>query len=165
MILDRELQNEILNKLASTYPNFYDFSNDYMYGTEAYNKVVTNLYYLSEHGLVTENSTLKQTGFGGYFTIQIERPTITHKGLDFLADDGGLSAILNTMTVKFDVEQFKAFINLKIQDSNLPPEQKSRLSKTLKDLPSDSIKHLVTKLIDSGWDNAGITLTSIFQSL
>lgn len=164
-ILDRSLQKEILTKLASKYPNQYDLSKEYTYGNEDYIHVTTNLYYLSEHGLVTQNSIAKQTGFGGYFDLQINSPTITHKGLDFLADDGGLSAILNSITVKFDIEQLKDLINLKIQNSNLPIEEKSQLSQTVKELPADSIKYLITKFIDVGWDNTGGALASIFQSL
>ena len=165
MRIDRSLQKDILNKLASVYPNYYDLSKEYTYGTPEYQNIVTNLYYLSEHGLVTESSILKATGFGGSFNLQLERPTITYKGLDFLADDGGLSAILNSVTVKFDIEQLKNLIDLKIQNSDLPPQEKSQLSEILKELPSESIKHIITKLIDLGWDNAGIALTSIFQPL
>lgn len=44
--------------------------------------------------------------------------------MDFLADDGGLSAILGTVIIKFETEQLKAILAAKIMSSDLSPERK-----------------------------------------
>src|SRR5882672_5223716 len=53
--------------------------------------------------------------------------TITVKGLDFLQDDGGLGAILNVVTVRFEAETLRALIEAKVDASDEPPEQKSAM--------------------------------------
>lgn len=153
MILDRNLQLELLIKLSKAYPRHYELDKDYIYNSEEYQKVIINLYYLMQHGLVEEKSLLKTTGFGGYFGLQFELPTITYKGMDFLADDGGLSAILNVVTVKFEANTLRAILASHVNNSNLESEQKKTIIDTLQELPAESIKHLTTKLLDAGLEN------------
>lgn len=153
MILDRKLQLELLTKLSTTYPRHYELDKDYLFKSEKYEKVIINLYYLMQHGLVESKSLMKTTGFGGNFGLQFELPTITHKGMDFLADDGGLSAILNVVTVKFEATTLKAILANHINHSDLPEEKKKTMLDTLDELPAESIKHLTTKLLDAGLEN------------
>ncbi|EIR5426104.1 hypothetical protein LW795_005216, partial [Salmonella enterica] len=54
----------------------------------------------------------------------MNRPAITHKGIDFIRDDGGLGAILNVQTVKFHDSTITALEDI-IRVANLPDEKKS----------------------------------------
>ncbi|KRW34741.1 hypothetical protein AO727_17865 [Acinetobacter baumannii] len=165
MILDRDLQLELLTKLSSTYPRYYNLDKDYSYNSERYKQVIVNLYYLMQHGLVEEKSLMKTTGFGGNFGLQFELPTITHKGMDFLANDGGLSAILNVVTVKFEANTLKAILANHINRADLPEEKKKTILDTIDELPAESIKHLTTKLLDAGLENIPSALIIISSYL
>jgi len=75
---------------------------------------------------------------------------ITASGLDFLAEDGGLSAILGVVTIKLHDDTIKELIGLRIQESELPPSDKKRFLDNLRELPGETTKHLVMKLVDMG---------------
>ncbi|GJI89905.1 hypothetical protein RugamoR1_30680 [Rugamonas sp. R1(2021)] len=90
---------------------------------------------------------------------------ITAAGLDFLADDGGLTAILGTVTVKLHDDTIRNLIETRIQDSDLPPEEKTGLLHQLKELRGESIKHLTMKLLDAGLENLPAALPLIQKAL
>lgn len=165
MLLDRELQLELLQKLSSTYPKYYDLNKDYKNSFEDHQIALINLYYLMQHGLVEEYSLLKSSGIGGYFELQFECPTITHKGMDFLSDDGGLTAILGVVTIKFEAAQLKLILESKILASNLSSEEKETMIDAIRTLPAEGIKHLTTKIIDTGWDNLDTLMKLIGNSI
>ncbi len=88
MELDRALQKEILIALSEIYPDAMlvpslpRFVDDRQF--------MGNLFYLKEHDLV-DGTELREPGrCRSLIDIQI-----TPKGLDFLAGDGGLQAIIN----------------------------------------------------------------------
>lgn len=164
MILDRKLQLELLEKMSSTYPEYYNFSSEYKSGNDDYKAVVANLYYLQQHNLIEERSTLASKGMDGIKRLQIHLPTINQNGLDFLADDGGLSAILGVVTIKIDPEQYRQILITRVQESNLPSEQKHQVVSALQSLSCESIKHLSTKFVDLGWDNLG-SLAQLIQNI
>ena len=164
MILDRKLQLELLEKMSSTYPDFYNFNHEYLEGTGGYAEVVANLYYLQQHNLIEERSTLRSNAMDGLKRLQIHLPTINQNGMDFLANDGGLSAILSTVTIKIDTEQFRQILLMKVSESNLPLDQKNQITSVLQELPAENIKHLSTKLLDLGWDNLG-SLMQLIQNI
>src|SRR5690606_6770709 len=99
------------------------------------------------HGLL--KSGLKQA-VSGDFNINSAELSITAKGLDFLADDGGLSAILGVVTIKIHDDQFRLLLTSSIQESNAPEEEKQKWLDQLREIPVDATKHLVHKLIDAG---------------
>lgn len=149
LLLDRQLQLEILTKLAEQYPNYYEYTN-LQSDSLPYTKLLANIYYLQEHRLITTDSVLEQAYTGGEYCFYLSSGRITKDGLDLLANDGGLSAILNTVTVKLEEQQFRALIEQKIQQSDFSDEQKTGLIDSIKQLPSEGVKHLFTKLIDLG---------------
>lgn len=153
MILDRDLQKIMLEKMSTRYPRYYNFNDDFDSNSSDYYHAVKNLFYLQEHGLVKENSVFMSKAIGGDGHIQFGNATITNKGLDFLANDGGLSAILNTVTVKFEAETLKAILENRINQSDLDPEHKQSMIDSLRELPAESIKHLTTELLTRGLDN------------
>lgn len=152
MKLDRELQRNLLTKLADHYPErdhhgtlFEPIGDD----KEAEAKVIANLLYLEEHELIEAGI---EQGMDGYYSNFGAK--ITAKGLDFLADDGGLTAILGTVTVRFHDETLRALIGQKIADAPLAPADKKKWSDALRALPADAIKHLTMKLLDEGLGHA-----------
>lgn len=169
MKLDRELQRKILEELADSYPDsiFPSCLVDYFKmsrGSYIDHKARANIIYLVELGLIEvklisvekiiENVSLSQ----GW--------KATAKGMDFLADDGGLSAILGTVTVKLHEDTLRTLIENKITESHdLAPQDKRVLIDQLRSLPGESIKHLTMKLLDKGLENLpaaiGIIQTAI----
>lgn len=153
MKLDRELQNRILTKLSESYPGV---SPDVMFTGKSTEDLNANLAYLLEHGLIHATASRGMEG-----PPKIIGPKITAKGLDFLADDGGLSAILGVVTVRFQADTLKALIESKIMASDETPEEKSRLLAGLKSLSGDAIKHLTMNIVDKGLAN----LPDAFQTI
>ncbi|WP_051184457.1 hypothetical protein [Desulfatiglans anilini] len=109
-VLDRGFQREMLLELQKIYPNALDEKKILEFkGNPTFR---ANINYLREHRLVQFNPV-----YGGLSQFKI-----TAEGLDFLAEDGGLTAIKRTITVRPDVE---SFLNLlKEHAESLPPEEK-----------------------------------------
>lgn len=166
MILDREFQLELMTKMAEVYPAAYNFSQDERYrDSDFQTKLFTNLYYLQSHGLLEAKSIHLTLGVDGWQTWTLGSTRLNHKGMDFLADDGGLSAILGTVTIKFETEQLKAILAAKIMSSDLSPERKTTMIDAIKELPAEGLKHLTTKIVDVGWDNLDSLMALIQGSL
>lgn len=81
--------------------------------------------------------------------------------MDFLADDGGLSAILGVVTIKLHDDTIKALIEGRILQSDLPEPEKKRFLAQLRELPAETTKHLVLKLVDLGLDKAPTAIETI----
>ncbi|NPD17604.1 hypothetical protein HOY34_20675 [Xinfangfangia sp. D13-10-4-6] len=141
-LLDRAYQREILQALASVYPQSPNLRK--LFG-EMDDKFQVNAVYLSEHELIRAN--LRQAINAPRSVIQAE---ITARGLDFLQDDGGLSAILGTITVKLHDDTIRALLIDKVQKSDAAPSVKSRLVETIKGLPAEALKRLAQKAMDAG---------------
>lgn len=149
--LDRNLQHEILKELNNIYPD----SKTYEYWIDATIAQVTgvietveeaelyiakrsaNLRYLAEHGLVVCNDKNLSA------TVKI-----TAKGIDFLTDDGGLSAILGVFTVKLHSDTIQALLN-KIDQTDIPPEEKGRLKGILNRMGNVALTKFTEKVIDA----------------
>lgn len=107
MNLNRKLQRQMLQALKDFYPapnpNFaQQFGSDPDY--------VGNLHYLNGHGLLTW--TEYREG-GAALPPQLLDFKITLAGLDFLEGDGGLGAILRTVTVKLEAHQLRQILAAK----------------------------------------------------
>lgn len=164
MLLDREMQLAILTELSEVYPASIDMGEKYEFGTDIYRKFIANLAYLEAHKLISEKSILMPRTAGDFNAIP-NLSAITHTGMDFLADDGGLSAILGVVTIKFEAEQFRIILESMILSSNLPAERKQTMIDVLRELPAESIRHLTTRIVDVGWDNLDSLMTIIQNSL
>ncbi|OOF75514.1 hypothetical protein BKG91_03460 [Rodentibacter caecimuris] len=175
MKLNRTLQKEILLKLAETYPHpngeeLVYYANKGIgytgFNNYPYDHIVANLFYLQEHQLVDGFSIKYALGGGSVENFYSAR--LTNKGADFLLDDGGLSSILGTITVKFHEDTLKALLTSKIQSANIPESEKSTLLSALKNLSGKALEQVITKLVDLGFENAdqAIPLLKIaFESL
>lgn len=156
MNIDRTLQNHVLHFLKSHYDIFIE--ERLIYATcidgfecpdlseqfELFLKIKVdmsilkhlreNLIYLSAHGLLEQKGSSYR---------------ITHTGIDFIEDDGGLSAILNVSTVKLHPSSVELLISV-IDGSSLNPSDKQKMIDQLKSLPADSIKQILTELVNRG---------------
>ena len=112
------------------YDNFPDelSSEEYdslvnLFGTER--NLYSNLWYLYQHGLI-EDFHLKTRALYDDITdlILIEKIKITTKGVDFIRDDGGLSAIINVTTIKIHNETLDKLEEI-INKSSLTPTEKA----------------------------------------
>lgn len=149
MKLDRTLQNKMLNSLAEFYPSRdpKTLLKGPMTDDEEM-QVIANLIYLEEHGLIESGLKQSISGEYGYFGGKM-----TAKGMDFITEDGGLSAIFGVVTIKLHEETLMALIADRIDQSDLPVEQKKKWTDGLRSLPADAIKHMVMKLVDKGLDH------------
>lgn len=161
MKLDRALQREILELLSDHYAGGrQDVFQQREMTEEEDDRYTTNLLYLEAHGLI--DSGLEQFMDGSWGSVGAK---ITARGLDFLADDGGLTAILGTVTVKLHDDTIRELIAVRIEQSDLHPEEKAGLLTQLKALRGESVKHLTMKLLDAGLENAPKALPVIQKFL
>lgn len=149
MLLDREFQLQLLTELSDIYPNHCNFHERYSDNNQAYAKVLANIYYLQEHGLITADSVLEQACTDGEYGFYLSVGRITKDGLDLLSDDGGLKAILNVITVKIDAMQMARLLR---SFAALNHEDRQSLLDTLKNAPQTTLEHLIGKAVDLGWD-------------
>lgn len=147
MTLNRSLQLEILQQAADAYPA--SLRVDHLRTEAEAADVVRNIYYLHAHKLI-------EAVFSQEMGKRIKPPyTImaTHWGMDFLANDGGLSAILGTVTVKIHEDTVRQLLTEKLKCSDLTDEEKRPLMQAVRELPGEAIKHLTTRLLDQGMEN------------
>lgn len=155
-VLSRDVQLDILNKLAEAYPAM---ESALAMGFEQADRTwVVNAMYLHQQGLIEAEQVEYLTE--GKVVIGA---TINHRGLDFLQEDGGLSAILNVVTVRLEAETLKALIAAKIDASDLPKEEKSKLKAWLQDLKEDGLKEVTKRLLDAALDQ-GPALLQLAQT-
>jgi hypothetical protein len=144
--IDREMQRAILAELRDEYPghlHFLPLDGQYPPGA-----IRANLLYLEEHGLCDSGLRLDATGYS-----YVGGARITARGLDFLANDGGLSAILGVVTVKLHADTIRDLIAAKIEATPLPESEKSALRKYLAALPEVALRAAATDLMKSGLDH------------
>lgn len=159
MNIDRKLQNCVLQFLKMSYDNFLEDRFIYAacidgigipefedYGAQLafYSSIKIdkttikhlreNLTYLTAHELLEKKGSSYR---------------ITHKGIDFIEDDGGLSAILNISTIKLHPSTLD-LITAAIDGSSLNPSDKQKMIDQLKSLPADAIKQILTELVNKG---------------
>ncbi len=144
MKVDREGQERLLRLLADRYPeSFHNW--DMVKLEKEIPDLAANAAYLHEHGLV--QAKLTET-LGEAKRVSSIR--ITARGLDFLADDGGLTAILGVVTVRLEADTVRQLMESRIQESGLPKHEQSRLLETLRSLPGEALKELTRRLVGAG---------------
>jgi hypothetical protein len=148
MKLDRALQLSFLSELKDHYPNEYPVQrlSCFVDGPD-FN---ANIIYLEEHGLISGKSRhVRQLENPGVVLLMAK---ITANGLDFLENDGGLRAILNKITITFDQDDLEKLISGRLDKTDISPEKKSELMKTITSLPSEGIKTVYKRLVDLALD-------------
>ena len=145
MHINRTKQLAMLRALAAVYPRY---ETDLGSGNPNEEELV-NLWYLKEQGLIEGalEMSLEQS-----FIFQGAK--ITAKGVDFLADDGGISAILGTVTVKLHADTIRDLLISRVENSNAPPEKKSWLKNQLENASTEAMKKIINSVLDEGLKHA-----------
>ncbi len=162
MLLSREYQLSILQSMFEEYP---DLKNTAVLlnklEEENYDKFVANIVYLQEHELIKPFiSITSYDDMGEAMITNMSCQGITAKGIDFMMQDGGLSAILNTRIVKLHPDTIRDLLQNRIQASNL--ENKEELIDKIKSIPIEAAKILLDKLLDKGLENLPSLLGELF---
>jgi hypothetical protein len=134
--IDREAQRKILEALNAAYPQRVD-SRALDVGQDV-PELSANLSYLEEHELVEA----KWAGNRAVGNVKI-----TARGIDFLAQDGGLSAILGVVTVRLHEEPLKALLETGVDALPQPETVRSKLKAQIRALPAEALKTITTELL------------------
>lgn len=142
--LDRTLQRELLMQMQAVYPNAIPRLASYAKdpGRE---RIEANLLYLEAHGLCEAGLSANQSG--GFESFGA---CITARGLDFLADDGGLSAILGIVTIKLDGDSIRGLLAAKVDAANISEQEKGAFKKHLASLSGTVLRAATNDLIHQG---------------
>lgn len=146
-LLDREFQKQILTDVAGLYPQAADIQRSY--GHQDDNRLLVNLHYLHEHGLVD----FRFTEFLDR-TLKMHTVKITAKGMDFITQDGGLSAILGVVTVKLHDETIRELLIKKVEEAPGDATVKSNLVEKIKALPADALGKITMDGLDKALSTA-----------
>lgn len=152
-LLDRAFQKEVLNRLAEAYPN--DRNTNDTFGSQDDSRLLVNIKYLEEHGLL---KCVWANSFGGKAVVSA---VITARGLDFLANDGGLSAILGVVTVRLDDETIRSLLIQRVEASEADPGTKAQIIDAIRGLPAEGLKAVAMRTIEAGLDHAPGFIDSI----
>jgi hypothetical protein len=141
--LDRFFQRSLLMAMRDIYPremhrvpSELDQDDDKFY---------FNLMYLQEHRLCEANTSMSTDGF-----ISWGGAKITAAGIDFLEDDGGLSEILGVVTVKLEADTLRRLIEAKIDEAELPAEEKTKWKGIVRGLSETALRTATSDLVQSG---------------
>ncbi|MBB3192068.1 hypothetical protein [Halomonas cerina] len=167
MFLDREKQRALLIDLRRHYPGFAsraEFIPNWVTDDGVDQGYAKNLHYLEEHDLVELKT---HTSLDSRNAVpKIVQARITSKGLDFLEDDGGLSAILGTVTVRLHADTIRDLIETKIAESeDVPEEDKPGLIAALKEMREEGLKQLTQRVVSHGLDQAPGAWSAIINAL
>ncbi len=142
-MLDREFQKSILTELAEIYPHSADLRRSFQ--EHEARRLTVNLHYLAENGLIALNAQTMMDQ-----SIDLRSCKITASGLDFISNDGGLSAILGVVTVKLHEDTVKALLIEKVQSSDADDGVKASLVQKLKALPAEAMQQLTMQALEKG---------------
>ncbi|WP_426496443.1 hypothetical protein [Klebsiella grimontii] len=145
---DRTIQKEILAYLYEVHPDPPDATtlSNFAEKLGGDRELVSTMIYLHGHGLIF---TALDQRISRRSTINSQVTKITAKGIDFIRDDGGLSAILNVQTIKFHREAVVVLEDL-IAMSNMNDEQKEKAKSTLSELSTEALKTVVQAATTAG---------------
>lgn len=147
MVIDRELQKQLLHSLKECYPG-QDFTNRLATALAVdHHQLCCNGAYLIEHGLL--DGEIRMT-HDGRKAMMPGRLTITAAGLDFIEEDGGLTAILGAVTVRIHADTIQDLIALQVANSDLPEPEKKGLLAGLKGLTKSGLEEAVKYLVQQG---------------
>lgn len=155
-MIDRALQLDLLKRLAAEYPRTVP-TQTWLKESDAVN---ANLHYLSDHDLI-DGSVSKE--LGGSVSFLMAR--INAKGLDFLADDGGLSAILGVVTVKVHEDTIRQLLLARVGAADLPAEERAGLMESIRNLPGKALGTLTEKLMENGAERLIAELPKLYSLL
>ena len=149
---DRKIQLELLRELYNYAPYGIPTHDRIAYYREAFGSedgLAANLIYLRDHGLIECNIQEYAFATGIRYIVMIDVTKITSKGIDFIRDDGGLSAILNVQTIKFHKDAVAVLEDL-IALSNLSEPEKENAKSIFDKLSMEALKTVVQAATTAG---------------
>jgi hypothetical protein len=152
MKLNRKLQKDILVALSEVYPDSLLVSA--LPGFSHNREFMGNLFYLQEHGII-DGGDIREPGH----CRSMVDAQITKAGLDFLANDGGLRAILGYQSVTLDASALLDTLLALLYESGLEDEKRSAGEIRLNNMNGDALADLVVELLQGG-DSVSAVLTS-----
>ena len=155
-LLNRELQRDILMRLSEEYPQRLPVEKILYQSND--NSILVNLAYLDEHKLVSV------TWFNGHPRVAVQAK-ITNRGLDFLAGDGGLTALLSVVTVKLHGETLRELMIKKVEESNEDTSIRRSVVTKLKSLPAEGVAMVATRAFELGLAATPNLATHVMQWL
>lgn len=144
-LLDRAFQRQLLTELRDIYPKPADVQRSWP--DQVDNRLLVNMSYLAEHGLIEIKTSSYHSG-----EIALHHAKINARGMDFIADDGGLSAILGVVTIKLHEDTIRDLLISKVQASDAETSVKDHLVAKLKALPADALASITEKALGAGLD-------------
>lgn len=150
MIPDKKLMHDILSILKDVYPGrLTDEAGAKLDELRSNPDWIANMCYLEDHGLL--HSGLRR-GVNGIYDGEWYLAKITKKGIDFVLEDGGLTTILDTVTVKLHPDTIRELCEDKINASSLSEADKTSLLAKMKSMTAEGLKAFLGKLVDKGID-------------
>jgi len=156
-MLNRKLQNELLNLAAFCYPSFCrheikhieNFNEKYpTISSASRDELWREVNYLKDHELlIMDRECSINASIGNLSIFGFIKATV--KGMDFIFDDGGLSAILNVQTFKLHRNAVIVLEDL-IAISNMSDKEKEHAKSTLGELPLEALKTVVQAATAAG---------------
>lgn len=147
--VDKNLWEQILLCLQDSYGNPFSITELVckMWPNETSDmpsdeEILQNIKYLHDNNLIYSKNIDSRVPF--YALLEI-----TNNGIDYLKPDGGLSASLGVITVKLHSDTIQQLLAAKIEQSNIPAEDKSRLKTMLGKMGDTALAKLVEKTIDA----------------
>lgn len=140
-MLSRQFQRDLLTELAEIYPH----KSNHKWRTEDDRAGVANVRYLIEHGLIEAHESKMMTGH-----IVIQSPRVTARGLDFLADDGGLHAILGVVTIRIDSSSIRELIESRLASEVQDETIRQNLIAALRKAPAETMSSAIQQLATAG---------------
>lgn len=144
-LMDRKFQLELLTKLAAVYPEAVEPHALGIAGGER--KLVFTVAYLHELGLLQGQATAMPL-----LGRLINSMSITARGLDFLEDDGGLSAKLSVVNVRLEADTIRKLIDARLDREDVPQEERSRISRWLDSAGSEGLSEAARRLVGEALD-------------
>ena len=113
-------------------------------------QLINNIMYLEEHGLLRRlDFHGKPVPFYDLSGADKDFYIATAKGIDFIQQDGGLSAILGVVTVKLHSDTIQALLAAKIDEAKISQEEKNRLKAALGKVGDAVLATLTEKTINA----------------
>lgn len=143
---DFDAQMRLLTELRAIYPGKGDTKARQDWITPE--QMAFHLRYLQQHGFVEVSWMRLMSG-------EPDRPnwaTITAAGIDFISSDGGLTAVKNIVTVRLHEDTIRDILIQKVQQAPGDETVKGKLVKELRSLPTESLRAVYKRALESGLD-------------
>lgn len=147
MKLDRTVQRHLLEYFAAYFPD-HAGHNEYTRSLD-YPELLVHLCYLEKHGLI-ENKLRPSEADHQHPTWTYSR--ITAKGLDLLANDGGLYSLFQNFSPRLPAEALRTVLEHNIARLPLPEAEKLFLADHVRHASLELLERAVFNLIEQAFE-------------